>query len=363
MGLQFTYEIAGFPPANVGPADWLIDSSMRFASAADLIERLPKKLHWLAFELDATHPHVIHIIDKRLQGRNGYALEKKIDIDFAGTLDGLAWALHRRIGNLYGFRGAAIHDITTDYETETVVEARNKTVRQILTDAVPLRCYGPILWRARMATDGGDAAAPIDVNFYENKEDRRIGWSRWWWWLETLHKPNAAGKRLDCYFTIETTYREPSETASCLAYFNDDERPESPDALIAELTKRVKWLTAVKNPKRPEIVHLVDERLLTLPGYALRRRVDVDYDGTPDGLVDWLATHGDGVGRKVGPRTGDALNGDPETRIGAHAKGQPLRGVLTACMPTERERAVLWHARTWVRKDGPHTTVEYVFPR
>ncbi|HQU44193.1 MAG TPA: hypothetical protein PK867_15340, partial [Pirellulales bacterium] len=298
MGLYFTLEMATQTPASVPYAETLIGGKTRFASRDELIAGLSKQFHWFSFAVDETHPRVIHVIDKRLRGKERYSLERKADVEFAGTVHELCWKLHKQIDNLYPRRGGGLHEVGTDYYTETIVQSRNKTARQILTDAVPLDCYSSVLWRARMQGNGDDPTAEIDVTF-GGLRDADFDCLRWWWWLNTARDRGTEGKRLRCYFTIETAYRAPDDPACCPVYFSDAEKFDSPDALVAELTKRVGWLTAVKDPNRAEIIHLIDKELLNARGYALDRRVEVDYQGTPDGLVKSLAERGTGVGPRV----------------------------------------------------------------
>lgn len=361
MDVHFTIESASMPPLDVPHAKTLVNGKTRFSSLGELVATLSKKFHWLSFEIDGRRPRIVHVIDKRLRGKEGYALEKKADMEFAGTLDELCWALQKQVPGLHGNTSGSLTEAGTDYYTETVVRAKNRTARQILTDAVPLRCYGPLLWCAQMSGDGDNPAAAIDVAFGGPKESVELDRSRWWWWLESAHKHGTNGAKLRCFFTIETTYRRPDDSASCPIYINNEETFESPEALVAELTKRVGWLTAVKDARRPEIVHLVDEELLKLDGYALDRRVDIDYEGTPDGLVLSLEQEGR-AGPRRNARTNEPFSRDHETHIMARAKGRPVREVLTDSISLDRTNAVLWHSRTYLRKGDSKTTIEYRHP-
>ncbi len=112
LGLHFTAETAWPEPDNLdGAVNFWRKAQREFANADAFLAYLQKskKLASLSFERDKRQKDVIHVVDRRLIGLKGYAMDKKVDLEFAGNLKQLCWTLHRRIGNL-GANAAVLLD-------------------------------------------------------------------------------------------------------------------------------------------------------------------------------------------------------------------------------------------------------------
>jgi len=358
---QFTFELATPAPKQKHPNDEWIKIDPAFASIDDLVKTMSTKLYWMSLSIDERHPRVIHVIDKRLTALKRYSLEEVIDVDFVGTPEGLGWFLNRQLPLLQSKNAGDWRQMFNDDWTDIAVSARHQKVRRILTDAVPRACYNSVLWRAESDLDAGNIPATT-IQFYGLKEfrDDPEG-KRWPWWEWLKH----VGKPLDCFFTIETIYRSADDPRCCPTFFDKNQSFESVDDLLATLSKEMPNLVAVKDANRPEVIHIIDKDLLKLPGYALTRRVDLDYQGTPAGFAKSLQGKVVGAGPKLSAHSGMAEEGgDTETEITVRVHQERLRQALTDGIPLPKTRSrVLWHARTWVKQAGPETEIEYPWPR
>ncbi len=156
--------------------------------------------------------------------------------------------------------------------------------------------------------------------------------------------------------------RSSLNTAIFRALVSKDEEKQtfkSVDAFLGKFSKLIPWMQAVRDAKHPEIVHLIDKKLLKLKDYPLDRRLSIEYAGTPHGLVMELAKRVDSVGPLYLPEKLEPYRGGDHPRIEVRDKEETLRSVLTDAVPSETEDKVLWHARTWIRKNGLETTLEY----
>lgn len=350
LGLQFTEEIAN-PPKSQAFLDFWAQAPINWKDRETFFTFLKsiEKSSGFVFKIDQKHPKVIHVIDSQLIGLEHYAIEQTVDFEYAGTL-GMHFmrALHNEVDHLEPRMGGDWRRSFDDNMTPIAIAIKKQQVRQLLTDAVPLKCYESRLWRAVTELD---KKLPVSTVQYFGLAGFDDGGKNWPWW-EWLRKH---GKEYGCQFTIEFAYRSPDNPGVCPAFFSDDETFESREALLAELQKRVPYLTAVKDTKRPGIIHLIDRELLNLKGYRLEQPVTIDYVGNPDRLVSAIAL-------KVPTIDAESLLanfGDRQSKITVHAQDEPLRNVLANCVPLETESGVFWQARTWIRKDKPVTMIAY----
>jgi len=110
--------------------------------------------------------NVYHIIDESLLTSDGYALERGASLTYNGSLAGLASAIGDSIAGIGPKRfGIGQREAFDDYETQVSIRVVNETVRDILTEGIPLRKYKRVLWYSEFQTN--TAALPrIAVQFY-----------------------------------------------------------------------------------------------------------------------------------------------------------------------------------------------------
>ena len=351
--LHFTIEQVANADEPVG-ASVELDAVADFSSAADFIKKMAPRLDWLSFTQDEKHNRVIHVIDRRLLAVKNYALEKIVDVEFAGVPADLGWYLKRQVPRFEPKRSGDPRQMFDDHFTEVAFAAKARSIRRVLTDAVPQGCYKPLLWRTE--TDITENGPMTVVQFYGNKGFIEGSVQRWpWWsWLETT------SESLGCTFTIETVYRAPDSPLSCPPFFGSDETFDDIDALARELTKRVPHLSVARDAKHPTVVHIIDKELLKHRDYALDRQLTIDYQGSSGGLFASLKEKGIAVGPKVFEATPKAIDGSRvDVLIKVKAKDEQVRTILTdGFQATTTKSGVLWHARTWVKDNGLRTTVE-----
>lgn len=122
------------------------------------LDELSQSVAHFTWHADASNPKIIHIIDEHLLRRRGYALDMVIgELDFAGTVNRLVDAIAAKGVPVSSLGGADVGDaMVTDYKTIVQVKGKGLTVREALTDFVPLDGRGPILWLAQTRIEGPD---------------------------------------------------------------------------------------------------------------------------------------------------------------------------------------------------------------
>ncbi len=156
----FTIERMGFMPGKgkIPPSPFHRDdltSDPNIKTVESLVAKLRKEMKGVVVIENAKNPAVIHLIEERVLKIDGYVMDKKIDITYSGVLAKLPVELEKRLPEIGPFRGGSTHDMLVDYITQVKVDAKNQTVREVLTGCVPLKNYSPILWTAKTRkTDG-----------------------------------------------------------------------------------------------------------------------------------------------------------------------------------------------------------------
>jgi hypothetical protein len=123
------------------------------------LRRLTKMMPNFAYQVDNAQPRIIHIIDQRLLGIEGYAMDSVIvHLEFSGKLKDLPGELHKQgvpvfYPDYISFGGGETRDLTT----EAHLTADGLTVREALSNSVRLRGRkGRILWRAKTKFGNGE---------------------------------------------------------------------------------------------------------------------------------------------------------------------------------------------------------------
>ena len=157
LGCHFTLEMFYPPKFGSEPIYRLfIDDDPNVKSVDALLKKLSKDVKPMAFVRCVDNPSVIHVIDKRLLGLKGYAIEKKVTVKYRGTVDMLTAELYKLLGKRINRKGiGGMRDVFDDHVTVVSVNAKDRRVREVLTDCLPLKGYHTVLWRAETRTVDG----------------------------------------------------------------------------------------------------------------------------------------------------------------------------------------------------------------
>ena len=153
LDCHFTIERMGFMPGKKrDPSpfhryDLTLDANIN--TVQGLVEKLRREMKGIAVIQDTKSPVVIHLVEERLLKIEDYVMEKKVDITYSGLIDKLAVELGKHVSGIGPRRGGPIGEGLGDFYTQVKVNAKNQTVREVLTECVPLKDYSRVLWDTR----------------------------------------------------------------------------------------------------------------------------------------------------------------------------------------------------------------------
>jgi hypothetical protein len=140
------------PPSPFHRYDLTPDRDIKTVDA--LAEKLRKEMKGIVVIQNTKNPAIIRLIDERLLKIPGYVMDKKVDIKYSGLIDKLAAELGKHVPGIEPRRGFPIGEVRQDYRTQVKVDAKNQTVREVLTGCVPLKDYSRVLWDTETRKDG-----------------------------------------------------------------------------------------------------------------------------------------------------------------------------------------------------------------
>lgn len=184
LGCYFTLEYRAYQitrqPSSL-QAEMTNDQSI--ATMPALLAKLRDGLTGFSVIENPKNPKVIHIIEQALEQADGYVLNKRTSVQYAGHLvpcvvkdtngrnlqqgAGVVVALARTVGKLENGTAEARGDFD-DCNTKVKIDAKNESVRNILTDCIPLKNYHRILWRAAATERNGKPT--VMIQFYGPKQ-------------------------------------------------------------------------------------------------------------------------------------------------------------------------------------------------
>lgn len=135
-----------------------VPTASKTTGLRNALERLRKSIPNLTYEYDRNNSRIVHIIDARLRKEKGYAMEKMIDsIEFEGFPVNLVNTVARKGINISASGSLSTTEaLGVDFGTRLIVKEKNKRVRDILTNSIPLKGRGRILWIARTELGNGN---------------------------------------------------------------------------------------------------------------------------------------------------------------------------------------------------------------
>lgn len=125
-------------------------------------------------------------------------------------------------------------------------------------------------------------------------------------------------------------------------------------AALDELSQSVPNFAWYNDPNS-RIIHILDDRLLRRPGYALDQTIDdIDFSGTVAELVGQIASKGIPVSAGGPVATEDLMFIDFSTTVQVRAKGLKVRDGLSDFVSLAGRGPILWNAETYI--DGTDQT-------
>lgn len=139
-----------------------------------LLGALKRQLQGAVIEVDPAHPQVFHVIENSLAEDPDYAMDKPATMKFSGVLADLPEKIGDVVPGIDMRRGGGNSDAFNDHSTRAELEATNKPVRDILTHAVPIEKYEPVLWIAETFEREGKQVTWVQFTGpYDRKNEER----------------------------------------------------------------------------------------------------------------------------------------------------------------------------------------------
>jgi hypothetical protein len=135
---------------------------------AELINLLRRGLKDTDVVVDKRNPQIIHIVEKPPEEYRSYPLTKIVTVDFEGTAPAL---VDRLVMNASSLKLKRMFSIMAgrvpphDYGTPVKVAAKDATVRDVLTQAIPTKGYARLLWTAT-SYHGSDSNWQTDIHLH-----------------------------------------------------------------------------------------------------------------------------------------------------------------------------------------------------
>jgi hypothetical protein len=130
---------------------------------------------------------------------------------------------------------------------------------------------------------------------------------------------------------------------------------------LEALAKTVTHFTYTVDSKKPNLIHISDDRLLNKMDYALERNLEhISFKGTLPELVTLIGLQGIPLSREIAFFLGDYRPRDSETQVEVKGDGIKVKEALTDFIPLKDRGRVLWTARTRPGQLG--TVIEFFGP-
>jgi hypothetical protein len=176
-----------------------------------------------------------------------------------------------------------------------------------------------------------------------------------------LHLLAETGKAYNCYFTIESAWRDGEPINKMESTIVDSSLmpssvPSSADktrmqVILDALKQRVPNLTFMQDRSDERIVHIIDSRLLNQEGYGLAYTVkSLEFYGPVWGLLRQMSSQGIPVGPPRSMSLHEIGSYNSETLVQVKGQDSQVRTLLSNCIPPEERGSILWVARTKLAK-------------
>ncbi len=127
----------------------VVSEETKISNVSVLMDKLHRQFPSIAIVRDKKITSIFHIMDRSLQKDANYILNQDVNISYSGQLQNLPDALGKMLDNKITTRRVftASH-FSRDAITNVTVTANRLSVRDVLTDYVPIKTYSHLLWSA-----------------------------------------------------------------------------------------------------------------------------------------------------------------------------------------------------------------------
>lgn len=175
------------------------------------------------------------------------------------------------------------------------------------------------------------------------------------------------GNKYDCYFTMEIGLVSGDHIHSLENVYSIDRRDVTlamQQMNLAEalelLHNIVPHLTHKPNDFNPNIIHIIDDRLIRKKNYALEKIIgDISFEGKVSDLIDVIGRKGVAVSSRGAIDIYESMGVDYSTRINVVEKKKSVRDILSNSLTLKDRGRVLWIAETEL-VDGQTTYVRFL---
>ena len=374
LRLKFHYTIEDRRDAQGAPSDVLMTDVHRFDLATpvaildDLIVRANDHLRGVRLVRSRRVPEVVHVIAQPA-GTSESALDRRVTIDYSGPLNRLPSRLGSLVdGQIQAQSAHSLRDLSWgDLTTEVRIVAKEESVRDILTRAVPLDSYPPLLWVARPRF--GPSAVEIDYRGPKLSEATSLYLEQGLdGYLEHI------GGRLNCYFTFEDDRSEGHRDGPWirdLELFSLEDDASTIEELVASLDRmfnvrptetspgaREERVRVVRSRLYPRTIHLIQASLARARRYPMDERASLTFQGPLDEVPNRLGRLFEG---RIAPGTSPTVPrvGGAVPTVRVEFEDATVREILTGARPLDGAGHLLWQAGRLHHTDGIRVFVAY----
>lgn len=165
-----------------------------------------------------------------------------------------------------------------------------------------------------------------------------------------------AGRKLNCYFTIERMMMRADQQASALNYAMLPEvEVTSIEDLITKLERDLDDVTVIRSPGIPPVIRLVETSLAKMEDYPLNQKITLTFSGQFWELGNQIKDRLPNVEAKLYGTIPDPGLEDPLAEVKVSVTQESVITLMNRAAPRTSERWILWGAETWIKEGKPHT--------
>lgn len=169
--------------------------------------------------------------------------------------------------------------------------------------------------------------------------------------------------QLGCYFTVESVHSESGQNILNTVQILSDPKVKTVASLVEKLSKDVPQITVKRDTENPLVVHLIEKSIFSDPNYPLNKKTSLSYSGRLMDLPDLIGSNLKTTLTTKHAIFGPVTNTDFTTTVSVNSVDEPVRTILTKCLPFKSYGAYLWCAVSWKEDNIKFVTVDFGGPR